>query len=68
MNKNSALGMAEALSTDCITGFNGLGTDSSEVIEHCWDEIEALRRHIKILTKECDRLRSELDEDNDVIR
>jgi len=68
MDKNTALEMAEAFSTDCMNDIGSLSDDAEEIVEHCWGEIDALRGYIIELRMDCARLRSELDEANGVIR
>jgi hypothetical protein len=62
MDKNTALEMAEAYSTDCMNGIASLGSDAESIVEHCWEEIESLRRYIIELRCDRTRLRSALDE------
>ena len=68
MRKDTALEMAEAFSTDCMNGITSLGDDAEAIVQHCWDEIEALQLVVMDLKMECARLRDELDEVNGVIR
>ena len=61
MDRIQALEMAEAFSTDCMNSLSSLGSDAEQIVEHCWEEIDALRGRIIELSHECRRLRDELN-------